>query len=315
MEKVKQGINDPSAVLKYMRQIAREKFVTQPGRKYLYNRYGGPVNVFEEDWDNLIILDACRYDTFADLNTLPGKLDRRLSIASATMEWVQKTIGDREFYDTVYITANPRVNRYEGQFHKIIPAWEDHWDDELKVVLPDTLANLTIKAHKEFPEKRIVAHFMQPHIPFIGDFGKSEIGVYDGTTKGRDRALGNNYDSNTEPYVLLEKGKIDENVIKKAYRENLQTSLVEVERLLNTLEGKSIVTADHGEMFGEIGWPSPFRIYGHKNRSPAKPLLEVPWLKHTNGERRKVTSEQVSSSEENLDEEVIENRLKHLGYK
>ena len=125
------------AVIKSILRKSREYVILKSGRKYLYSRYGGPVNALEEDWDNLIILDACRYDTFAELSTLPGKLDWKLSTASATMEWVQKTIGDRQFHDTVYVTANPRINRYEGQFHKIIPVWKNEWNTELKVVTPD----------------------------------------------------------------------------------------------------------------------------------------------------------------------------------
>lgn len=315
MEKIRKGINNPSMALGYIKNKIRSATVTALGRKYLYSQYSGPINALEKDWDNLIILDACRYDTFADLNTLPGKLDRRFSIASATMEWAQKAIGDREFHDTVYITANPRINRYEGQFYKIIPAWKTHWDEELKVVLPETLVDLTIEAYEEFPQKRIVTHFMQPHIPFIGEFGRSKIGVFDGTKKGRDRALGNEYDPNTEPYVLLEKGAFGNELLRKAYRENLRIVLPEVERLLMTMPGKSIVTADHGEMFGERGWPSPFRVYGHKNRSPARFLHEVPWLEYTNDGRRNTISEIIHESSQEINDSEIESRLEYLGYK
>jgi len=41
--------------------------------------------VTEEEWDNLIILDACRYDLFAELfeeNPLPGMLEKRQSMQS-----------------------------------------------------------------------------------------------------------------------------------------------------------------------------------------------------------------------------------------
>ena len=303
------------AVFKSILRKSREYVILKSGRKYLYSRYGGPVNALEEDWDNLIMLDACRYDTFAELSTLPGKLDWKLSTASATMEWVRKTIGDRQFHDTVYVTANPRINRCEGQFHKIIPVWKNEWDTELKVVTPDILTEITIDISEKYPKKRIITHFMQPHIPFIGGFGQSQIGIYDGTTKGVDRALGNEYSPNTEPYVLLEKGELDQEVIRKAYKENLQIVLDEVKKLLETLHGKSVVTADHGEMFGEIGWPSPFKIYGHKNRSPAKSLLKVPWLEYTNGDRREITGEVHPNSDQEIDDDKIEERLEYLGYR
>ena len=34
----------------------------------------------KEDWDNLVILDACRYDMFKKLNTINGKLEYKISI-------------------------------------------------------------------------------------------------------------------------------------------------------------------------------------------------------------------------------------------
>ncbi|WP_458206757.1 hypothetical protein [Haladaptatus sp. NG-SE-30] len=34
----------------------------------------GAVDIFDEDWDNLVILDVCRYDAFAVRSSLPGML-------------------------------------------------------------------------------------------------------------------------------------------------------------------------------------------------------------------------------------------------
>lgn len=289
--------------------------ITKVGRKYLYSRYGEPINPFTENWDNMIILDACRYDTFAELNNLPGKLEYRFSPASGTMEWLQETVDNRKFHDTVYVTANPRVSRYEGQFYEIIPAWKTHWDEKLKVTPPEELAELTRQELKNHPNKRIVAHFMQPHIPFIGDFGQSEIGIYDGTTKGRDRALGNEYTANEEPYELLKRGELSSSVVKKSYRENLQLVLSTVEPLIHDLQGKTVVTSDHGEMFGEIGWPVPRRRYGHSLYTAAKALLKVPWLTYQKGKRRNIINDAPQQMDDEISDQKIEERLKYLGYR
>lgn len=314
-------MNQIVKVLKNTKLAARhltgqaEKVVTKPAQYYFYRQYGDRVNALTEDWDNLIILDACRYDTFAELHSLPGSLNHRFSVASATLEWLEKAVGNREFHDTVYVTANPRVNRYEGQFHEIVPAWKTDWNEELKVVPPDTLVDLTINAFQRHPNKRIVAHFMQPHIPFIGEFGQSKVGIYDGTTKGVNRAAGKEYSDNIEPYVLLEQGDLDKKTIMQAYGENLELALPAVEQLLEALDGKSVVTADHGEMFGDIGWPTPFRVYGHRLRTPAKGLLQVPWLEYMSGKRRKTTKESPNQPSKDINDTEIEQRLKHLGYR
>lgn len=314
LAKFRKGVKNPRKAFRFIAKTGRIYTVHKPARRYLFSQHR-PTNALEEDFDNLIILDACRHDVFEDLNTLPGDLDYRFSPASATMEWIKKVVDGKKFHDTVYVTANPRINRYEDKFHKVIPAWRTNFDEKLKVTPPSSLADLTIEAYNEFPNKRIVAHFMQPHIPFIGDFGRSEIGIYDGTTGGRNRALGNEWSLNTEPYVLLEQGKLDRESIKKAYRENVEVTLPEVDRLLESMRGKSIVTADHGEMFGEVGWPTPFRAYGHPLRHGAKSLLKVPWLEYTNDERRRTKSQSSDASGERIDDEEIKDRLKQLGYK
>jgi len=313
-DKIVKGVKNPKSVVRHLTRQSK-KIVTKPARYYFHNQYGSGVNALTEDWDNLIILDACRYDTFAELHSLPGNLSHRFSVASATLEWLENAVGDREFHDIVYVTANPRVNRYEGQFHEIVPAWKTDWDDELKVVPPDTLADLTIDAFRRHPDKRIVTHFMQPHIPFIGEFGRSQIGIYDGTTKGVNRAAGREYTDNIEPYTLFEHGNLDKRTVKKAYRENLELVFPAVERLLEALDGKSVVTADHGEMFGDVAWPTPFRVYGHRLQTPARELLEVPWLEYTSGERRKTTEDDPEQPTEAIDDSKIEQRLRHLGYR
>jgi hypothetical protein len=44
----------------------------------------------QEDWDNLIILDACRYGAFERNNTIPGALEYRFSRGSMTGEFFEE---------------------------------------------------------------------------------------------------------------------------------------------------------------------------------------------------------------------------------
>lgn len=45
------------------------------GRWYRFFRASRTAAVMDEDWDNLLILDACRFDMFENRNILPGQLD------------------------------------------------------------------------------------------------------------------------------------------------------------------------------------------------------------------------------------------------
>ncbi|MFB6147828.1 MAG: hypothetical protein ABEJ66_03000, partial [Candidatus Nanohaloarchaea archaeon] len=114
-----------------------------------------PQNVVEEDWDYLIILDACRFDSFKQIygDYFEGKLEKRRSEGSATPEWAAKTF--TEEHDITYFSSNPFINSmglpldemdwgasYESDWKStdhianIIDVWDIAWDDELRTVTP-----------------------------------------------------------------------------------------------------------------------------------------------------------------------------------
>jgi len=124
------------------------------------------IYVVEEDWDTLIILDACRYDVLREV--MGADIDYRVSRGSSTLEWVRENFTDWKSDDIVYVTANPWVNRLAADsFHRIIPVWKDGWDDKLDTVHPKTMTEYAKKAAKEYPDKRLIVHYMQPHQPYI----------------------------------------------------------------------------------------------------------------------------------------------------
>ena len=69
------------------------------------------MNIMDEDWDVIIILDACRYDYFKKTypKFLKGKLKKVQSIASNTPGWLKKTFKDI-YKNIVYVSANPHIN-------------------------------------------------------------------------------------------------------------------------------------------------------------------------------------------------------------
>lgn len=295
----------------------RKRFLTHIVSRY-FTGLGRPESepVTEKDWDNLIILDACRYDLFEEVNKqepLPGNLKKRTSIQSGTPGFLEETFEDEEFHDIVYITGNPYVNTDlpEDTFHAVESIWEDGWDNDLQTVRPETMADRTLEISEEYPEKRIISHFLQPHAPFVGNprLGKRE------TFAIREKALGNQ-DATTRhrtPFQLLDAGEVSYDEVWEAYRSNLELAWSDVRRLLNELPGLTAVTSDHGNAMGERAWPFPLRVYGHPLGILIPALTEVPWLTHKNGSRKTVTEEPPKFQEHDIDEKTNE-RLRMLGY-
>ncbi len=135
------------------------------------------VNIMEQQWDYLIILDACRYDYMEQVwqNFFTGKFSKKISIGSSTLEWRDKTF--REYYsDVIYISTNPYINSlasvkgFAGKehFYKVYDVWRDHWDRDTNAVLPGAVTKAAIDAIKQNPDKKAIIHYVQPHEPYIG---------------------------------------------------------------------------------------------------------------------------------------------------
>jgi hypothetical protein len=271
------------------------------------------VDVMGEDWDTLVILDACRYDMFKRLSTLPGTLEPRYSKGSATDEFVEANFGDSKYEDVVYVTANPRVNlAFNGRFHEVINVWQDGWDDDLQTVPPETVADATTQALETYPNKRVISHFIQPHAPFIGEYAQGNL-VYHSTLSGHRPDADDGDSASENVWTLLRRGEVDKDVVKRAYDENLEIALPHVERIMDAEMGKTVVTSDHGNLMGERIAPFMKRFYGHPSRFGAPDLLRIPWLEHNNGSRREIFAEASKQKDAKLGDDVSE-KLKDLGY-
>lgn len=146
---------------------------------------------------------------------------------------------------------------------------------------------------------------MQPHYPFLTD--KIEI----------DK--GHLNDPNVEGQNIwnqIMEGTIDMAVDKlwELYISNLIQILPAVKRLMTSLEGRTVVTSDHGNMVGERAFPVPIREWGHPRGIYTEPLVKVPWLIYENGPRREIIAEPSQDSHDETDDEIVTERLRNLGY-
>jgi len=273
-----------------------------------------PCHLMDEDWDVAIILDGCRYDAFLQANTIDGDLQYRISPGSATPEFLISNFADKEYYDTVYVTANPmyRTLSLGSVFHEVIDVWKEHWDSKFRTVLPESIANATLTALESYPNKRIISHFVQPHYPFIGDLGQ-ELPNHAGIELTYRRAVGTSARrDNRTVWELLRKGKVERNTVWKAYLENVRVALPHVEQITKADAGKTVVTSDHGNLFGEKIYPLR-RMFGHPSNIKHENLCKIPWLVRSSKNRRDIISS-TPSGHKSITNASVSNRLKDLGY-
>ncbi|MEF8914137.1 hypothetical protein [Natronomonas sp.] len=295
---IKKGLANP----RYIAQEANRLFYRRL-HTWSYNEHG--MDFFEADWDNMLILDACRYDLFDRTSTLPGETTAVQSRGSSTWEFLRGNFDGKRLLDTVYVTASPMLYRHRDgidvKFHEVVEVWKDSgWDETYRTVLPETVAEAALKAAQRFPDKRLLVHFLQPHYPFLGPTGQEHFDL--------DRL-----DFQWDDLASGELG-IPRDVVKQAYEENLEEVLPSVERLLFELGGKTVVTADHGQMFGERTFPIPMQEYGHPAGIYSKELVKVPWHVFDEGPRREIVAEEPVTDSERDEMELADERLRALGY-
>ncbi|WP_396611608.1 hypothetical protein ACH9L7_15625 [Haloferax sp. S1W] len=275
--------------------------------------------VVEQDWDTLLILDGCRFDLFEEVyrgdyqTALGGTLETFTSRGSASTEFLKENFHGRELNDVVYVTANPFVYQIPGDpFHYVDHVWMDDWDDELETVRPETMVEHALEVHEEYPNKRLIVHFMQPHYPFIGEFRLPDDRGYLGAVA---KSLDNDVPDVKLVWERLRDGDVAEEDAWRAYRDNLELALDEVQELVDVLPGKHVITADHGNALGEWSGPFPTRVYGHDDYLHIPALVDVPWLELPADERREITTGERQTEAREYQDESIERRLEALGYR
>jgi len=273
--------------------------------------------VLDEEWDVLIVLDACRYDVFSRLYGrygLKGRLEKRVSLGGGTIGWLLGNFGNCECGDVVYVTANPFVDIYvKRRFGKIVSVWKYGWDEEIGTVLPQTMYKYSLYALSRYQGRRFIFHFMQPHAPYVGVGGRDPI-----LDRIRRRALrGKSWRAPvrvkrhpTIVYLGSIYSSLSDEEMKIGYLRNLHITLPYVKRLVDVSPGKVVVTSDHGEIMGERVHPLlPFRAYGHNTYFRSDVAIEVPWLVVGEGDKSPLSLED-ELRREGVGKEILRMRLR-----
>lgn len=298
VDDLKTAIEDP-----YFVRQETNAAIHRRGYRWDYNERG--IDIFAEDWDNLIILDACRPDAYEEhaLPQLPsGEFETRESRGAATPEFIRGNFSNRTLHDTVYVTGSSWIFKIGDEIgaepFAVVDAKND-LDETQEYQLEKALT-----ANETYPNKRLLIHFIPPHHPFIGDLADEHLPPVEEQTSGFFGRLRKN-----------EFG-LSRDRLWEIYLENLDRVLPHVETLLEKLDGRTVVTADHAELFGDRVGPIPMEGWGHPRGVYDEKLVTVPWHVHDTGDRKTIEADEPVDDElDGRDPAEVDEHLRALGYK
>lgn len=241
------------------------------------------TSIYDDEWDVCIILDSARADMFealVDDHLDFDSLSRRTSLGSVTTEWLASTFRESRrdaIVDTSLVTAHPHTATVFDErewlttpekspvSYPSVPAVKpeafanvyrlyEHATGAHGVVTPDAMADATIAAHRA-NTGRTVAHWLQPHEPFIAPAAQ---------VRGGAALEGNVWEG-------LQAGDLDPAAVWQSYRANLAHALRSVAHVTRAIDARVLITADHGNLWDVAG------LYGHPFAMPHPQVRRVPW--------------------------------------
>jgi hypothetical protein len=296
---LKEGVKNPSKVPQFLKrkksgaEIRLRNFTKESQKSKIHD-------LLDEKEFLLIILDACRYDIFKQEygSHFSGEFSKTYSTNTYTMQYLVNTWTDT--YDITYVAGGPVISdqnfeisewgyRPTEHFEKVVDVWNRDYGKELGVTPPEKVTEAAM--NEDSP--RMVVHYFQPHAPYIG-----EKRLREETSRERDESL-------KDIYGRIDSGEISQEDLRGAYVSNLRRVIEAVKPLVDSVNGKSIITSDHGELLGED------KRFMHGG-VPHKNLCELPWLtvEDTKGDYGSPDIE----TPENGQSKQVEEQLKDLGY-
>lgn len=320
-----------------LRKFHRSGLVTKPLR-FISQRYG--ENIYNREWDILIILDAAQYEVIKDLSEDFNYIEsvRRLkSRGSHSSEWCYNTfVKDWDEYesdiqDTNYITGNvisslilngasdmeflddksyieEAMNQNDEherirRLNSYHPVWKGSLNLDDEFIPPDLLTNRFIDYQSEITDKdRTILHYMQPHTPFVN----------------ADSELTRVWPNNSDKVSMF---NMDEEVYQDLltnYRQNHRYILNHLQTLLENISDDKdvVISADHGNITNRL-FGVPYTL-GHPNYIFfSRNLRHVPWVEvdQSEADASNVELKDIRYDDEEYDNEQVMDRLESLGYK
>jgi len=290
--RIRKAIEDPTEACRY----ATNRFgVWLSSRGYL------GTNVFDREWDVLILLDTCKIDALRAVAQEYAFLDRRpierfCSRGASSVEWIGATFQDRspeELADTAYLACNGYADFvFEAQgstedFHASAPPnyffefgqWEfphasdlgrlEHvWEHERRGK-GDEYSHMEGHTGPRFVTDRGIAVGREHDFDRLVLHYSQPHSPYVSNALEEDRPL---YDYERDPWESIKNG-VNRELVWSAYLDDLRYALDDVGLLLENIDAETVaISADHGEAFGEAG------IYGHPIGCLHPAVRFVPWV-------------------------------------
>lgn len=299
-ELIKKAIQNPQKIPPYLKRTLLHKPVE-------YRHLRNATNIYEMDWDLIVILDCARPDMMQEVKSdyeFIDEIGEITSVGTCSMQWMDNTFVPKyreQIKSTTHITSNTSSDYYlsKKQFHYLEEVWRDGWDEELGTIAAEEVTDRAIHYMRRMDSERYILHYMQPHLPFVT---RSDINSNVVTTRGvtgEGRYLGGLHEE--EGYSKQE--------LWESSIENLRYVLDSVELLLSNVNAeRTIISADHGEAFGEQN------IWNHPCRTYIDPLTQVPWCPTSAVDSGNYNPEY--EPETTYEDSVsLEDKLEALGYK
>lgn len=329
LHNLKKGIRNPKQAVD---ATVFELFYRLP-LTYLNTKISIGENIFQRDWDLCILLDTCRVD---GMNVIKNEyqfinnVGSTLSVGARSPEWIAKTFSKlytNEIENTAYLSANAfskqilvdqhpkkaelsestpaykllsriptvdaeKLGRFEYLYEYEPVGEEGPIGHKEGGTPPRYVTDRGIAVGRKHDYNRVILHYLQPHPPYIANAINEE----------RDLRK---YETDWWSY-LGETG--DREAIWNAYLDELRFVLDDVQLLLKNFDAeKVVISADHGESFGEY-WE-----FGHKTGSLNPNVRKVPWVETSATDEGTYKSQ--FDAPGNDSQKNVSDQLEALGYK
>lgn len=267
------------------------------------SRFQRGTPIYREDWDLLILLDACRVDVIeqaTDEYEFFDSVERFETLDTMTQWWMRKNFTPEyreEMAATGYVCGNPfsETELHGSDFAELDEVWRYAWDDELGTVPPRPMTDRAVKMQRDRDHDRLIVHYMQPHCPFLAN---PDLSIGKQVENFGDQEW-------DDVWERLRKGAVTLEEVWSAYRGNLEIVLNDVRLLLSNVDAdRAIITSDHGNAVGEWG------VYGHPIHMPLSCLRIVPWIEVN----ARDTGQYTPSPVERVVDTEVNDHLESLGY-
>lgn len=310
------------------------------------SRYPIGTNIFDYEWDLLIVLDACRVDALRHLAGDISFLDnvgRIWSVGSMSAEWMLNTYSqsfETEISNTALISRNNWSDRilieqihkkqsdkymqlYQGfpkwtpvsseafQHYELVRGIANHETKGLHPeanVVPHIATDRAISIGRQMDCDRMIVHYNAPHMKYVS----GALEWQPDSTNAKDLMDGPKPNRELLPEEKSRgpamRGEVSKKRMFDLYLRELRFILDYVEILLSNFDGETvIITADHGEAFGEFG------VWGHPFGWPLPPVKTVPWIATSAQDEETYESRFTPLERRPTDEETV-GFLEEMGY-